>query len=374
MSRPKKGSIAVKNGKLYARVQFIDESGKKRDLWRTASNKKDAKEKIKDLIKNSETKTPKELDAARMSLNQLIDFYEEVYLHEAIYINERKMSGIRNIKPNQYNLKTLRAHLGNQLIQSIQHTHILNFKLKRLHTPLKNGSQRSIASVNRELQMLRRLINIGIRQGWLTRNAFKEGDSLISLADESHRTRILSFAEEMRLLSAIDSEPLRFNLKGILLIALDCALRKNEILTLERKDVDLINKTITIRAFNSKTAKSRKVGLTNRVYEWLLQYEDFKPDERIFPIKCFNTIWYKSLKTAAIEDFHFHDCRATSISRLISAGLAPAEVMRISGHSTMSCLYRYIRTDDSTIFRAVNALDFYLASNAFSNEIFDTVM
>lgn len=49
MSKQKTGSIVAKNGKLYARIQFVDESGKKRDLWKSASNKKDAKEKIKGL-------------------------------------------------------------------------------------------------------------------------------------------------------------------------------------------------------------------------------------------------------------------------------------------------------------------------------------
>lgn len=100
MEKRKVGSIVSKNGKLYARVRFTDESGKKRDIWRSANSKKDAKVKIKELIEDSEIKTSKELDATRMTFFQLVDFYEANYLHEAIYINERKISGIRNIKPN----------------------------------------------------------------------------------------------------------------------------------------------------------------------------------------------------------------------------------------------------------------------------------
>jgi hypothetical protein len=60
MSRKRNGSIVTKNGKLYARVQFVDEFNKKRDLWRTATSKKDAKAKIKALIEESETKMAKE--------------------------------------------------------------------------------------------------------------------------------------------------------------------------------------------------------------------------------------------------------------------------------------------------------------------------
>lgn len=274
MARQKTGSTVTKNGKLYARVQFVDESGRKRDLWRTASSKKDAKEKIKELLKDSESKTAKELDASRMTFNHLADFYEETYLHEAIYINERKVSGLRNIKPTQYQLQSLREHFGNRLIQGITYLDLAKHKLKRLKTPTKRGLQRGITDVNRQLQLLRRILNIALRQGWIIKNPFHNGDSLISLADEPQRSRILSFAEETRLLAEIDNNPQRHHLKGIVLIALDCAFRKKEILTLCRRDIDLINRTITIRAFNSKTAKSRKVGMTNRVYKWLLQYEN----------------------------------------------------------------------------------------------------
>lgn len=374
MSRKRNGSIVTKNGKIYARIQFLDDSNKKRDIWRKANTKSEAKEIVKSLIEDSETKKSKELDATRMTFNHLADFYEENYLHEAIYVNERKISGIRNIKPNQQNLKVLRKHFGNRLFQAIKHSDIFQYKIKRLNTPTKFGGQRGIAGINRELQLLRRLLNIAVRQGWLIMNPFKNGDSLISLADEPHRTRILSFAEETRLFEAIDSNPTRFHLKGVVLIALDSAFRRNEILTLLRKDIDLINKTITIRAFNSKTAKSRTVGMTNRVYDWLLQFENLKDEEKIFPIKTIHTTWGRTVKQAKIEDFHFHDLRATCITRLISAGLQPSEVMRLSGHATMSCLFRYIRADDSTISRAVNALNSYLESNSVSSEISNVLM
>jgi integrase len=200
----------------------------------------------------------------------------------------------------------------------------------------------------------------------LNKSPFHSGDSLISQAEETHRTRILSFAEESRLFVAIVSNPKRFYLKGAVLTALDCAFRKNEILTLCRKDIKFDNRTITIRAFNSKTARSRTVGMTNRVYEWLIQFENYTVEEKIFTIKTINTTWQRTIKPAKIEDFHFHDCRATCISRLISAGTPPAEVMRINGHLTMSCMFRYIRADDSTIFRAAKALASYVASNSVS--------
>jgi integrase len=368
MEKRKLGSIVIKNGKLYARVRFTDDSGKKRDLWRTANSKKDAKEKIKELIEDSESKTSKELDASRMTFNHLAKFYQETYLHEAIYVNERKVSGIRNIKPYYYSLKTLKAHFGYLLIQSIQHSDILKYKLKRLKTPLKNDGQRGITGVNRELQLLRRILNIALRQGWINRNPFHNGDSLISMADEPQRSRILSFAEETRLFAVIDRNPRFFHLKGIVLIALDCGFRKKEILTLCRKDIDLLNQTITIQAFNAKSAKSRMVGMTTRVSNWLSQYENLDDDDRIFPIADCKAAWTKALKLAGIEDYHFHDNRHTCISRMVKAGLNHTEIMRISGHATLSCLFRYINTDSEAISRVATVLDNYLTNEILHSD------
>lgn len=367
MARHKSGSVVTKNGKIYARIRFTDETGHKRDLWKVAPNKVEAKKKIKDLLKVSETKKAKELDASRMTFNQLGDYFEKNYLHEAIYINERKVSGIRNVKPYQHQLKCLRFFFGNRLIQSIQHSHILQYKLEQLHKPLKFGTERKITGINRKLQLLRRILNIAVQQGWIIKNPFHNGDSLISMADEQHRTRILSFDEEKRLFEAIESNPLRFNLKGAVLIALDCALRRGEILTLCRKDIDLTSKTITIRAFNTKTAKTRTVGMTSRVYNWLFQFANLSSEKRIFPIKSLHTTWSRTLKQACIEDFHFHDCRATCISRLIVAGLPHAEAMKISGHSTLACVFRYIRPDESSIHRAANVLENYLLNAQINN-------
>jgi integrase len=59
--------------------------------------------------------------------------------------------------------------------------------------------------------------------------------------------------------------------------------------------------------------------MTTGVYERLLQFENFKDTDRIFPIKTIRATWGRTLKQAGIEDFHFHDCRTTGISRLIAA-------------------------------------------------------
>jgi integrase len=213
---------------------------------------------------------------------------------------------------------------------------------------------------------LRRILNIAVRETWITRNPFNCGDSLISSADENKRERILSQNEESRLLAAIEAEPKREHLAGILKIALDCALRRGEIITLKWSDVNLETRTITVRAFNCKTARSRTVAMTNRVYEdldarWSTSRRD--PDALLFGIRVTGrTSFAKACKAANLEGFHLHDCRHTAITRMIRAGLPPVEVRRVSGHQTLSCFYRYSNLDSDTVFRAAAALDAYMAS------------
>ena len=370
-----KGSIITKNGKIYARIRFTDDFGKKRDFWRTATDKKDAQTKLKELIEISETRTAKEIDAVKMTLGGLIDFYKSIYLHEPVYSNDRKISGLRGVRQYASMLKQLRAEFGTMRIEAITHAELLKYKIKRLNTPTQHNKQRGIADVNHAMQMLRRLFSIAVREGWLNKSPFQKGDSLISLADAPQRTRIISFEEETRLFAAIEAHPSRKHLKGIVLIGLDMAFRAGEIKTLKKSDINFQNRTITIRAFNSKTARSRTVAMTNRVYSWLSEWcKNLKDNERPFPIQTFQTAWWNVLKQAKIEDLHFHDTRATCISRMIAAGLPHAEVMRVSGHLTLACVFRYIRSDDSSVHRAANVLESYLVSHSGKSEVSDTEM
>jgi integrase len=365
MGRIRKGTIVERKGKFYARVQFVEESGRNRDLWRRAKSRKEARETIKQILRELEDNGTKGLDAAKMKFAELCDFFQEHYLKPAEYIGEVKVAGVRSIVPALAAVKALRTHFRNRPIRSITYSEIRSYKAIRLKTPTPHGRQRSIASVNRELSKLKRMLNLAVQEQWIQRNPFSNGESLISAADETHRDRVLSSAEEARLFAAIESHPRRSHLKGIVLIALDCALRRGEIFTLRWSDIDLERRTIKVRAFNAKTARSRIAAMTVRVYSELSilwQASSFIGDSLVFGVSVtIKTSWKKICHEAGIIDFHFHDCRHSAITRMIRAGLPPVEVMRVSGHTTLSCLYRYSNLDSDTVFRAAAALDAYHA-------------
>lgn len=361
MAKPRSGYIFQdKQNKWYARITLTDSNGKRRNIKRRACDKSEAKHILRQLIRQIEDEGEKAIESSDVTFAELCDFYERVYLRPATYAGERKVSGLRDLDRPLRALKLFRAHFGSKKLRNFTYGDIYAYRDARIKVKTIHGRQRSIAAMNRELVVLRRLFNVALQQGWILKNPFKSGDSLISLASENKRERVLSFDEERQLLAAIAIEPKREHLKGILIIALDCALRRNEILTLTWQDVDFDQRTLTIRAFNAKTAKSRKVAMTKRIYvdlttRWLAS--DQNTQAKIFDLKTIRTSFVKACKAANIKDFHLHDGRHTAITRMIRAGMPPVEVMRISGHTTMSAFYRYANLDSDTIFRAAALLD-----------------
>lgn len=373
MARDRSGYVFQdKDRKWYARVTFKDGSGKRRNIKRRAGDKAEAKHLLRDLVRQLNDEGESAIDASTRTFGDLADFYENTYLHHAEYVHERKVSGLRAPERAQIAVKLFRSHFGNMNLRSFTYGDIYAYRSMRLKAKTQYGTPRTIAAMNRELGVLRRILNVGVQQGWLLRNPFNAGSALISAADENKRDRILTREEEARLLAAIDAEPKREHLRGILLIALDCALRRGEIFKLKWRDIDLDQRTIAIQSMNCKTARFRIVAMTNRVQKELERLWDKSRHDRnetVFGVNVtVRTSFGKACRDAKLKGFHLHDCRHTSISRMIRVGLPPVEVMRVSGHSTLSCLYRYANLDSDAVFRAAAALDAYHSEAAVHGE------
>src|SRR5207253_532870 len=118
----------------------------------------------------------------------------------------------------------------------------------RLKQPTHFKRPPNVATMNRELGVLRRLFNIAVRQGWMLRNPFSAGESLISPASERKRERILTYAEEGRLLEACDSSLWPF-LRPLIICLLDSGARLSEFLRhLRWRSVCFESRTITVEA------------------------------------------------------------------------------------------------------------------------------
>lgn len=362
MPRQNTGCIVKRKDRpgLWVRVQYRDENGSKRVLQRKVETRTAGKLVMKKLMRVIEDHGVTFLDGDRMTFAKLAEQYNEKKLQPPTYKGETKVGGLRSYDSLRRRLATLKAHFGSKRIQNISHADIEKFKLARLKSKNKRNptEELKIATVNRELQLLRAVFNFARRQGWVTRNPFEQGESLISLAQETKRERLLSRAEEERLLAACTGR--RAHLRAILVIALDTALRRNEILSLRWKDVDLNSRLITVRASTTKTLRDRTVGITDRLTLELQRLDELAPDDPeglVFGYTDFKRSFEKACEVAGLADFRFHDCRHAATTRMIQSGMPPAEVMKITGHSQMATFLRYVNTDGQSAQRAAMALD-----------------
>jgi integrase len=324
---------------------------------KVARSRSHAKEVLKQLLRELDDHGGKSIEAARMTFNQLADYYDTTYLIEAQYVGDRKVAGLRSCYDGKFRLELLRDYFGVRRLREISHSDLEKFRIARLGTKTKHGKQRSIATVNRELGLLRRVLNVAVANGWIHRSPFTMGKSLISVGDEKPRERILSLEEEARLLAACTGW--RAHLRPILICALDTGMRRGELFKLVWSDVDFDNKLITIRAFNTKTMRQRQIGMTERLTRELALLYAANPDPEalLFGIGSTKGAWNKVRRQAGVTDLRFHDLRHTYATRLVSKHLPLSEVGRVLGHTQPTMTYRYTNLTVEAARRAACALD-----------------
>lgn len=395
MAKERTGSIVKRKPRhkgdkpsWWARVTYIDPvTGKRRDLQRRAASKSDAKDRVHELLKEIDASDGRTLAHARRTFGELADHYETHYLKPAEYVEGRKISGLRSLKGLTGQLNAARSYFGQRGLRSITYSDLASFRSERLKTPTRGDQARyveelneyesalkrkrkavkpslrvtrTIATVNRELALLRRMFRVAQREGWIINNPFSMGESLISIADEKKRERILTRQEERQLLEAC-RDPQRAHLRPILICALDTGMRQGEIFSLRWRDVDLKKGEILVAAFNTKTMRARNISLTIRLateLEAIAKNAPRRPSDRVFGISDNVKRSFDAIRRASgIEDLRFHDLRHTAATRLVGAHIPLSEVGRVLGHTQANTTYRYVNANAETAKRAAAALD-----------------
>lgn len=361
MPRYRTGSVfQLKDGTWWARVTYIDELGRRREKRRRARNITDAKSKRDVLLEEIKEHGPLVFGNDRLTFEELAVYYEASYLVAAEYRDGRKITGTRDQGKRKSTLKPLKDYFKRKRLRSITYSDLRNYKLARL----RSKSQRdditplSIATVNRELSVLRRMLSIARQQRWILESPFAFGESLIAAADEKHRDRVLSRTEEKRLLAQCIGP--REHLRGIIICALDTGMRRGEILLLRWCDVDLKTGLLSVEAMHTKTLRQRQLAISGRLAKELRRLHKLaqpQPTDRVFGLADnFKRSFKTACTNAQIEDLRFHDLRHTFATRLSEAGMTSDLIARLLGHSQTKTTYRYVNITEETAKRAVELL------------------
>lgn len=194
-------------------------------------------------------------------------------------------------------------------------------------------------TIRRELGILQHAFDIAIRE-WsipLHENPLKR---LAKPSGSNKRSRRIEKGEFARL-SRAAKQCRGFQMRALLLLGLETAMRQGELLAAKWEHIDLAKREWFIPF--TKNGESRTIPLTNRCVRVLRALQHTMADSTIFSlssqaVKC---AWRRILERADISDFHFHDLRHEAISRFFERGLSVPEVSLISGHKDARMLFRY---------------------------------
>ena len=151
-------------------------------------------------------------------------------------------------------------------------------------------------------------------------------------------------------------------------LALNTGARKNELLQLQFKSVDLHRKILTIEGHTTKTGKRRYLPINRSaaaVFERRKAYRDENCPESpwVFSKRRGDRIHYPdkafryAVENAKLEDFCVHDLRHTFASWLVSEGVELIKVRDLLGHSSIRMTERYAHLAPYRLHEAVAVLE-----------------
>ncbi|MGI5845353.1 MAG: tyrosine-type recombinase/integrase [Candidatus Xenobium sp.] len=248
-------------------------------------------------------------------------------------------------------------HMGSTPADQVKPENVDKWRRKRLKEKTRTGKPAAPATVNRAVAFLKRLFNLGIRDGLLERNPVTR---LKMLTENNSRIRYLLDEEEERLRAVMSQEDW-----AIVGFALATGLRQGEMLSLRREDLDLRLGMITLR--RSKHGEQRHVPMNQSARDALAIILGGHSSGWVFPAprgggprrgdSVYRGVLVPALKRAYIENFHWHDLRHTFYSRLVMAGVDLRTVQQLAGHKTITVTMRYAHLSPGHQRAAIMALD-----------------
>ncbi len=226
----------------------------------------------------------------------------------------------------------LLGFLGGRRVQLVRDDEVVEYVRRRQAAGAENGT------INRELALLRKALRMGVK----ARRVVAVPN--VELLKEAPPRRVFFTAVEFsRLLPCLADE-----LRPACTFAYMCGWRREEILSLEWKHIDLDAREITLPAELSKNAEGRVIRLADDLLELIQRQASERPEGCRFVfhrngrrIRDFRESWLNALKAAGLEGKVFHDFRRTAVRNMVRSGIPERVAMQISGHKTRDVFARY---------------------------------
>ena len=232
-------------------------------------------------------------------------------------------------------------------IRALCRSRLASFTLKTL-TPSEVAAFRDLrlttvgtGAVIRDLSLISSVINHARRE-WGA-NAQNPCALVRKPRSPAGRSRLLTRDEETRLLEELAPRGRRNPLlQPLVMLALETAMRRGELLALRWKHVDLEQRVALLKM--TKNGHARAVPLSSKAIDVLasLKTRD-TADARVFPIEAaaVHAAFSRACNRAEVMDFRFHDLRHCAATRMADKLSNVLELAAVTGHQTIQMLKRY---------------------------------
>jgi len=277
----------------------------------------------------------------------------------ALLQQEYVLEGRKTWSRREYNLARLTPVFGGMRIKAITTDKLQAFITKRL----QEGA--ASASVNRDLDCLRRMMVLGSRQ---TPPKVGRIPHFPKLAEHNVREGFLEHDEFLSIRGAAQD-----HLKVAMTIGYYTGMRLREIISergLRWDQVNLEEGSIRLSSSQTKTKTPRVIYMAD---DFLLvmkkakeiQVRDFPSCPYVChrngqPFSNLICAWKTACKRVGVEGKTFHDLRRTGVRNLVRAGVPETVAMKISGHKTRSVFDRYNITSEDDLREAAKRLNRYI--------------
>jgi integrase len=259
-------------------------------------------------------------EAEATLISQALDRYEKEVLPSK-----------RGAASDKSRIKTLKDEFGEYRLASLTSTQIAKFRDKRLKIVSPQSVIHEINLLNRVLKTASMDWGIALPGGLPTAQVRKP-------TKPRGRDRRVSPAEIEKIFAISES----VELKAIVTVAVETAMRRSELSSLQWENIDLKKRVAHLP--KTKTDVPRNVPLSSAAIRALKSLSR-KKEGRVFSLQAesMSQAFERAClpHRADIANLRFHDLRHEATSRLFEKGLNVMEVAAITGHKTLEMLKRY---------------------------------
>ena len=293
------------------------------------------------------------------------------------FIDSRFLNKPKTLEYYRNGVKSLLAFdpIASSTLDSINTTQLTAFISKRRKAKLK------VSSINRELEVLRRMLRLAFEWGLLEKPALR----VQMLPGENERDYVLTAEEETRYLKGAaavgeailsaharaldgiraqlrgespDSPSDPFLLRDVTTILLDCGLRPEESFRLRWQHV---RDDVLHIPFGKTENARRRIPLTQRAAALLSMRRGTMSEDWVFPAptrtghiekSSLRKQHRKAIALAKLEPFNLYTLRHTCLTRW-AAYMDPYTLAYLAGHSDFSTTKRYVHPQADTVRSAM---------------------